>query len=255
MQMRKKDTSTAKWIIITLLMSSLCYFPMMLENLGVIVPNVIISVKYFFVILPFLITIFFKLREKELKQWLIGLFTFNNKKTAIIMCGSFIIIGLTASCIYALATNKPDLFKKTYPGLSSVIGGGIYLYITALFEEMAWRGFLLDRIVAVKKWKSLVCIGVTWGIWHIPMWAIRNLLGAKEIIYFFVWTFLVSLILGTIYLRCRNILVTAFLHFIFNFCFLSPVSYNIAVLTLIIVVMYAINKRKSGQIPFGREQD
>ena len=127
-----------------------------------------------------------------------------------------------------------------YPTISFIIINGIYLFIMALLEEAAWRNFFLRRISnQTIKIHYTFYTGIIWGLWHIPMWYIRNSLTIKEILFFFIWTILLSLIIGFAYYNYQNIFILAFLHTIFNTCFLAPMEWNI-ILLIIILFIFAL---------------
>lgn len=123
----------------------------------------------------------------------------------------------------------------------------VYLFATALAEEMAWRGFLLRRMAAGgKKTLSAGITGMIWAVWHIPMWTIRNALGLEEVIPLLIWAVLLSLILGAVWFSFGNLLSVSLLHMIFNICFLAPAKYNNVVLFAGIMICYIIRKYKKG---------
>ena len=116
-----------------------------------------------------------------------------------------------------------------------------YWNFCKIFEEIAWRGFLLERL-PFKKIKSVLFVGAVWAVWHMPMWIIRNSLGMEQIVCLCIWTLLVSIVLGITYYQCRNILLIAIMHAIFNICYLAPIQYNIVVLATIIFVAALLHK-------------
>ena len=152
--------------------------------------------------------------------------------------------GIFASYCYSFIV-KTDVFKNTYSTVISLLTSFIYLLITAFAEEIAWRGFLLERL-PFKNIKSVLFVGAVWAVWHMPMWIIRNSLGMEQIVYLCIWTLLVSIVLGITYDQCRNILLIAIMHAIFNICYLAPIQYNIVVLATIIFVGTLLYK-KSGK--------
>ena len=153
-------------------------------------------------------------------------------------------VGIFDSYCYSFIA-KSDVFKNTYLTVISLLTSCIYLFITAFIEEIAWRGFLLERL-PFKKIKSVLFVGAVWAVWHMPMWIIRNSLGMEQIVCLCIWTLLVSVVLGITYYQCRNILLSAIMHAIFNICYLAPVQYNIVVLATIFFVGTLLYK-KSGK--------
>ena len=123
----------------------------------------------------------------------------------------------------------------------------IYLFATALAEELAWRGFLLRHIDAGRKSAlSAGLTGIIWAVWHIPMWTIRNSLGFEDILPLMIWAVLISLILGMACFRFENLLSVSLLHMIFNICFLAPAKYNDMVIFAGIMICYIFRKYKKG---------
>ena len=63
----------------------------------------------------------------------------------------------------------------------------LILPLSALWEEMGWRGFLLpilqERYTSLK---SSLIIGFIWGLWHLPIYLALNPYGDKTIIFFFI---------------------------------------------------------------------
>lgn len=117
--------------------------------------------------------------------------------------------------------------------------------MTALLEEVAWRGFLLNKLATAKGKKfALVYVGIIWVIWHIPMWAVRNSLEFGEILMYAIWTILISLILGILFYRYKSILIVSLSHMIFNTCFIAPVKYNVILLMCIIILSFIIFNKK-----------
>lgn len=228
------------WILMVLFLSFLCYLPMLLKKQGINISTILLNAKYLFVLTPLACSIIVEISEHTLKQWFLDLFTSKKIFKSILICILFIIVGLTTSSIYSITKGKQHLFYDLYPKISLIIINSIYLFIMALLEESAWRGFFLRRISnQTKKIHYIFYTGIIWGLWHIPMWYIRNSLTIKEILFFFIWTILLSLIIGFTYYNYQNIFILAFLHTIFNTCFLAPIEWNI-ILLIIIIFIFAL---------------
>lgn len=241
----KKDVviKTGLWILLVYVLSFVCYTPMLLNTLGVIIPNTFILLRYCFVLIPALVSIIFLVHERSLKSYL----THNFKRISlreIVLCAVVALIGIASTCCYSLI-EKTDLYGSTYSSIPSLIFSCGYLLATALIEEMAWRGFLFDRLaVGEKKMVAEILVGVVWAVWHIPMWTIRNSLSISEMIPLFAWAVLISVVLGISYRVFRNIFTVSILHMVFNVCFLAPVKYNVVIILLSIIVCFASIKHK-----------
>ncbi len=194
--MDTKKTEILLWTILVWTLSFLCYLPMLLDKNGVYVPESAQSLKYFFVVMPLFISILFALKQKCLKIFFAGLFAEKIKFRSIFICAILGCIGLLFSYIYAMVSDETDLFLYSYPTVFAAAVNCSYLFVTAFVEEIAWRGFLLNKIISENgKKTAFIYVGLVWSVWHIPMWAIRNSLGFKEILIYFIYTVFISFVL------------------------------------------------------------
>ena len=248
MNTKKMNMEVLVWTALVLLLSYLCYVPMFFEKKGIHISQVLLSAKYLFVTIPLVVSILFSLKDNHLKKWLWALFAEKINYKAIFSCVIFGSVGLSFSIIYCLIVRDKDLFTNSYPNALAVVINCSYLFVTALIEEIAWRGFLLNRITAAKgKKTSLVYVGIIWAIWHIPMWLIRNSLSLAEMLPLFIWAVLISIVLGMLYCRFRNIFSVSLLHMIFNICFLAPTGYNIIIIFLSLIALLILLGRKKNE--------
>lgn len=250
--MRAESTNkrmTAVWVWAVYVLSFLCYVPVLLQQHGIVVANGFFLLKYLFVCVPAISAALLSMCERNLKKYFAQMFS---GKIAVRHIGEWAVFtaaGILVSYGYSLITGT-DVIQN---GLSvtTFLTGCIYLFLTGLVEETAWRGFLLERVSAGKNSLShILFVGILWTIWHMPMWIIRNSLGIGQIIYLCIWTVLVSIVLGITYYECRNVLLVAVLHATFNISYSAPVPYNIAVLAIIIAVgarLYGKKKRKGSE--------
>lgn len=243
---KKIYAEIAVWTMLVLVLSFACYLPMLLERNRVGVPRELSAAKYLFVIVPIAVSVFFAAGRGEFKKWLADLFSEKIRLKSILFCAVAGAIGLIFSFAYSLISENHDLFTNNYPTLLSVFTDAAYLFLTAMLEECAWRGYLLRRLSEdIGTPFSLIYTGIVWAVWHVPMWTIRNSLGFGETAAYLVWTVLISLVLGKFYLKHKNIITTALLHMLFNTCFIMPVSYNIILVGLSGTVMLLTIRKKS----------
>lgn len=206
-------------------------------------PEAFSCLKYGFVFIPAIISVLFLIHEHKLGKYLIDNFKGITPKE-IISCIIIVLVCISITWCYSLTLNV-DLFSNTYSSVASLLLNCVYLYGTALIEEMAWRGFLFQQVITEKKRIfSALFVGVVWAAWHIPMWAIRNSMGLAEIIPLFIWAVVLSIILGLFYHAFKNILSVALLHMVFNVCFLASPKYNIIIVLLAIMVCCAVRRYK-----------
>jgi len=106
----------------------------------------------------------------------------------IALCGLSLLL---FDWIYS-QNNKPD---QAYNFIFYFI---LILPLSALWEEIGWRGFLLP--VLQEKYtplKASILIGFVWGLWHLPIYLAINPYGDKTLIYFlfmFIGCFALSII-------------------------------------------------------------
>ena len=244
-----RSKKIALWLLEVYALSFSCYLPMLLRQNGAAVPDALLSLKYLFVLIPALVSAVFLLREHSLKAcWLTHVKKLSAKELCLL--AATVLTGILTTCGYSLCRHT-GLFGSAYPTIGAFAAAGGYLFLTALAEELAWRGFLLDRVACGRRSApSALLVGVLWGVWHIPMWTVRNALGPAEILPLLLWTVLVSLVLGRTWFRFGNLLSVALLHASFNVCFLAPAGWNNLVLLGIIILCYIIEKYKKNSKEF-----
>ncbi len=230
------------WVSAVYVLSFICYVPALLEQNGIIIPNIVLYLKYLYVCIPAIVTIFLLICEQNVKVLFFHMLSGEITVKYILIWAICLGVGIMSSYCYSFIVGA-DVFKSIYLTVTSLVSSCIYLLITAIVEEIAWRGFLLERLSFEKRISSVIFVGVVWAVWHMPMWIIRNSLGIEQIVCLCIWTLLVSVVLGITYYRCRNILLIAILHATFNICYLAPMQYNIVVLAIVISVGTLIYKK------------
>lgn len=242
------SSKTILWVFAVYILSFICYFPELLVQNGIAVSSGFLLLKYLFVCIPALISVLFLISEGKLKIYLSRMFSGKITLKHILTWIIFALVGILASLIYSF-TAKTDVFQSTYSSPTALFISCIYLFITGAVEEAAWRGFLLERFSCkMKGFRSILLVGIIWTVWHMPMWIIRNSLSIWQIIPLCIWTLLVSIILGTAYYQCKNVIFIALLHAAFNICYLAPVPYNAALLTGLIVSLTLLGRKSHKMI-------
>lgn len=236
---------TILWVLAVYALSFLCYVPLLLRQSGAAVPGVLLYARYLFILIPALISMIFLAGEGAIKtRWFDSFKRISSKE--IILYIVIALIGVLTTCGYSF-WQKTVLFRHVYPSIPSLAASAGYLFATALAEETAWRGFLLQRIDAGgKKALSAGITGVIWALWHIPIWTVRNSLELEEVIPLLVWAVLISLVLGMAWFGFENLLSVSLLHMIFNICFLAPAKYNNVVIFAGIIICYIFRTYKKG---------
>lgn len=113
----------------------------------------------------------------------------------------------------------------------AVILGPLINIVFTMGEELGWRGFLLPRLLPLGQWKALLLSGLIWGVWHAPAIAQGHNYPDHPILGIFlmtIFTILVGIIIGWMYLNTRSPWVAALAHGSINawaglpYLFLAP---------------------------------
>jgi membrane protease YdiL (CAAX protease family) len=165
--------------------------------------------------------------KKDFKEKMLGAF----RVKPLVVLLSILIFGVVIASSILLST----LFGQSLSQFSFVCGfsfsiGGVptllTLILTALFEELGWRGYAEDSIASYCSWwKESLIFGVVWALWHLPLFFIP---GSYQWEIFqqspwFMVNFLVSVMpLGFLFTwvyvkNKRSIFACMFFHFAVNF--------------------------------------
>lgn len=212
------------WTLAVYGLSFLCYLPLLLTRLGVGVPDTLLHSGAGFVLVPGAASAVVLAKERRLGAHLSArLKGISLREAAACGLAACLGLGVAVCCSFLQGEN---LLLSAYPGVLPLAVQCAYLFCTAFAEEFGWRGFLLDRLADGGSPHAPLLAGAAWVGWHLPMWAIRNSLSAKEILPLFFWALVVSQALARLYLSRRSLLSAALLHMICNVCFLAPPLYN-----------------------------
>jgi len=227
------------WTVLVWIFSAICYFPLYFSHQGMDVPVVALNLKYFFVLMPLLITIIYLLRNGGIKKWIKEMFELRFQAEAFVFCLIVAVVGAFFSNMLAVQEWEPQ----------TILAGAAYLFCMAFIEEVVWRGYRLKAIMQDKKeGTAIVLVSIEWAIWHIPMWAIRNFIGIGEITFWILYTAIVGYLLGKSFIRYRNILAPVLLHTIFNVCFLTPISINLILVSSLWIASVLFERAKEKRV-------
>ena len=232
------------WVSVVYGLSFMCYVPMLLERRGTAVPGGVLWIRYLFVCVPAIAAVWRAACEHDVKRYFARMFSGKITRRQVLAWALVVAVGILISGVYSLIMGI-HVFRDTYSSITALLTGCGYLFATALVEEAAWRGFLLERI----SWRKngaygIVLTGIIWAVWHMPMWMIRNSLDLEQAAYLCIWTVLVSIVLGAAYCQCRNVLFAAALHASFNICYAAPIQYNIAGLAAVMAMGAVLGKNR-----------
>lgn len=165
--------------------------------------------------------------KRDYKEKLTGFFRIKplNIILGLLMFTALIFASIGISLLFGESTDQFGFAD----GFSFSIGGTptlAVLLITALFEELGWRGYAEDSIAQYHSWfdESMI-FGVLWAAWHLPLFFIKgtyqaNILamnpwymvnffaGILPIGFFFTWVYVGNK---------RSIFACSIVHFAVNF--------------------------------------
>ncbi len=103
------------------------------------------------------------------------------------------------------------------PHLTGLFFAEVHI-LSALAEELGWRGFLQDALAPLPPRRRFVVIGLLWGIWHLTTFAYGGLgPGLLRFAFMFVIWIGGSWGIGCATLRSRSLIVAAMLHLVLVF--------------------------------------
>lgn len=192
---------------------------MVLMMLGLLVPA----------ITSFLFVQFSKSRmlKRDYKEKLCGMFRIQ----PLNILGGLVIFSavIFASIAISLLFGEPVSQFGFTGGFSFSLGGVPTLFVlllTALFEELGWRGYAEDSIAQYHSWFSeSIIFGFLWAAWHIPLFCIdgtyqANILAMSPwyMVNFFVGMMPLGFFFTWVYVgNNRSIFACSIVHFAVNF--------------------------------------
>lgn len=121
----------------------------------------------------------------------------------IALAGPFLIAGATGALAIAFDVVNPSSLGDAY-GWSTWSALPLLLVTTALlggplFEEVGWRGFLLDQLQRRRTvLVSTAVVAIVWAAWHLPL-LISEPTGQRPPLPFLVWVLAQTVLLTWIY--------------------------------------------------------
>lgn len=112
-----------------------------------------------------------------------------------------IATGLTVAVLPLIGSGVPRL-QTWYTPLVAI---ALLIPLTGFFEEVGWRGLMLDRLQArMSPLAATMLVATVWGLWHFPMYARQMPEGARTPVlfaWFVAGTFPLSVIFTWMYNR------------------------------------------------------
>ena len=123
--------------------------------------------------------------------------------------------------ILSLVDHKPigEMINQNYASYPLIFVMQLFMGPTA--EEPGWRGYFFTEVSAKRGiLKGSLITGLVWGLWHVPLWLMEGLSPLNLVIYavsFMGAIIGISIIMGYIFGKHRNLIYCVIIHLLFNF--------------------------------------
>lgn len=165
--------------------------------------------------------------KKDYREKIFGFFRVNLKNVilAVLIFVLVIFLSIAVSLLFGESKNQfgfADEFSFSIGGLPTLF----ILILTALFEELGWRGYAEDSIAQYHSWfMESVIFGFLWAAWHIPLFFIEGTyqkmilaMNPWYMINFFVGMIPLGFFFTWVYVKNqRSIFACSIVHFVVNF--------------------------------------
>lgn len=188
----------------------------------------------------------------DYKEKLLGAFRINPKVllAGIVIFAAIIFASIGISLFFGESKEQfgfADGFSFSIGGMPTLA----LIIITALLEELGWRGYAEDSIAQYHSWfTESIIFGFLWGIWHLPLFFINGTYQAMILemnplymINFFVSIMPLGFVFTWIYVgNNRSIFACSIFHFVVNFLqeLINMTQNTKCIETLVLYVVAAI---------------
>ncbi|KPI53023.1 CPBP family intramembrane glutamic endopeptidase [Clostridioides difficile] len=147
-------------------------------------------------------------------------YPFKNEKKSIICILIFILIINLSKCIMLEWENFD--FINLIMSIFLVFPNLATQSILFFGEEYGWRGFLQEKMQRkFGKRIGVILLGFIWELWHIPLWLTSYHVDALGILLRLCFVIGISIFLGYVYMKTKNIWACVIIHLINNMVLLD----------------------------------
>jgi uncharacterized protein len=120
-----------------------------------------------------------------------------------------------------------------------------------LCEELGWRGFALPRLLkCCSPFKASLVLGILWGIWHLPSFAVSAMVqSGLSLPLFLLSAVCLSFLASWLFMNTGgSVLITVLLHYMANFCASVlgvPMLAFTGILLATVILVVGLDKRVS----------
>ncbi len=159
-----------------------------------------------------LVPLYILLKKEKASVSSIGFFFNNLFKTAYFAIGLGFVFSFLALFVNYLKY-KGFYFDNSFREVT-FLGALLLSFITAISEEIAFRGYLLSRLIGIIKneWKASLIVSLGWVLIHLPIAIFDWRIDFASLLVYLAVIFLFSMGTTIVFLRTRNILAPILLH-------------------------------------------
>ncbi len=114
------------WVSAVYILSFICYVPALLEQNGIIIPYIVLYLKYLYVCIPAIVTIFLLISEQNVKVYFSQMLSGKITVKYILIWAICLGVGVLSSYCYSFIVGA-DVFKNIYLTVTSLLTSCIYL--------------------------------------------------------------------------------------------------------------------------------
>jgi uncharacterized protein len=162
---------------------------------------------------------------------------------------ALVLIGLPVlGWIVTWITGSTPLKDTSTPALLLVLLFNL-LVSGPLCEEPGWRGFALPRLLkCYSPYKASLVLGILWGIWHLPSFAVSAMVqSGLNLPLFLLSAICLSFLASWFFMNTGgSVLITVLLHYMANFCVSVlgvPILAFTGILLAAVIFVIALDKR------------
>ncbi len=177
---------------------------------------------------------------------------------AVFLFPCLIILAIAVSLLFGQSADQFSMSGQTSDQVLQgvqLLGMLLVILLVGPLEELGWRGYGIDSLR--EKYSLLtasILLGALWGLWHIPLFFIKNgayqeilRLGLPHTFLYFFDLLLLTIIINWLYVKSnRSILIAIIFHCVFDICMaifhIAPATWYILTALLLITAMIIIIK-------------
>lgn len=159
-----------------------------------------------------LIPIVYFLKKEKVKLSTLGITAKNLIPSVYLAVGLGFVFGIVGVLVNLVKYQGIDFSANI--GKSGFVAALLISLVTAITEEISFRGYLFNRVwqVLKKEWLANVIVSILWGLIHLPVVVFLWQLNVSEILIYTVLVTIFGIGSAFIFARTKNIASSILLH-------------------------------------------